>query len=81
LFVQQSVENNLLLGATSIAERTRVPRMLEPVYGVFRRLAERAARQKKVKLKEGARSARRNVANSQGPCRAVSGRCWPLAAA
>jgi branched-chain amino acid transport system ATP-binding protein len=32
---------NLLLGATSIAERTRVPRMLERVYAVFPRLAER----------------------------------------
>jgi branched-chain amino acid transport system ATP-binding protein len=45
LFVQQSVENNLLLGATSIADRTRVPRMLERVYSVFPRLAERRRQQ------------------------------------
>jgi len=45
LFVQQSVENNLLLGATSISDRSRVPRMLERVYGVFPRLAERRRQQ------------------------------------
>jgi len=41
LFTQQSVENNLLLGATPLVERTRIPRLLERVYGVFPRLAER----------------------------------------
>ena len=41
LFTQQSVENNLLLGATPLGERTRIPRLLERVYGVFPRLAER----------------------------------------
>jgi branched-chain amino acid transport system ATP-binding protein len=43
LFTQQSVENNLLLGATPLGERTRIPRLLERVYGVFPRLAERRA--------------------------------------
>jgi branched-chain amino acid transport system ATP-binding protein len=41
LFTQQSVENNLLLGATPLADRTRIPHLLERVYGVFPRLAER----------------------------------------
>ena len=41
LFAQQSVENNLLLGATPLADRARVPRLLERVYTVFPRLAER----------------------------------------
>ena len=41
LFVQQSVENNLLLGATPLADRKRIPRLLERVYAVFPRLAER----------------------------------------
>jgi branched-chain amino acid transport system ATP-binding protein len=45
LFVQQSVENNLRLGATSIGDRSRVPRMLERVYNVFPRLAERRRQQ------------------------------------
>jgi branched-chain amino acid transport system ATP-binding protein len=45
LFVQQSVENNLLLGATSVSERSRVPRLLERVYAVFPRLAERRRQQ------------------------------------
>jgi len=45
LFVQQSVENNLLLGATSIRDRSQVPRMLERVYSVFPRLAERRRQQ------------------------------------
>src|SRR5207245_647559 len=43
LFVQQSVENNLLLGATPLSDRRRIPRPLERVYGVFPRLAERRA--------------------------------------
>jgi len=41
LFTQQSVENNLLLGATPLGERKRIPRLLERVYAVFPRLAER----------------------------------------
>jgi branched-chain amino acid transport system ATP-binding protein len=41
LFTQQSVENNLLLGATPLADRKRIPRLLERVYTVFPRLAER----------------------------------------
>jgi branched-chain amino acid transport system ATP-binding protein len=45
LFGQQSVENNLLLGATSVSERSRVPRLLDRVYAVFPRLAERRRQQ------------------------------------
>lgn len=41
LFTQQSVENNLLLGATPLADRARIPRLLERVYAVFPRLSER----------------------------------------
>jgi branched-chain amino acid transport system ATP-binding protein len=41
LFTQQSVENNLLLGATPLPDRTRIPRLVERVYAVFPRLAER----------------------------------------
>jgi branched-chain amino acid transport system ATP-binding protein len=41
LFTQQSVENNLMLGATSLSDRSRVPRLLERVYAVFPKLAER----------------------------------------
>ncbi len=41
LFTQQSVENNLLLGATPLGERRRIPHLLERVYAVFPRLAER----------------------------------------
>jgi branched-chain amino acid transport system ATP-binding protein len=41
LFTQQSVENNLVLGATPLADRKRIPRLLERAYAVFPRLAER----------------------------------------
>ena len=41
LFVQQSVENNLLLGATPLADRSRIAGLLERVYALFPRLAER----------------------------------------
>ena len=41
LFVQQSVEKNLLLGATPVADRARKAALLERVYAVFPRLAER----------------------------------------
>jgi branched-chain amino acid transport system ATP-binding protein len=43
LFAQQSVENNLLLGATPLADRKRIPRLLDHVYTVFPKLAERRA--------------------------------------
>ena len=41
LFALQSVENNLLLGATPLSDRKRIPRLLERVYTAFPRLAER----------------------------------------
>jgi branched-chain amino acid transport system ATP-binding protein len=41
LFVQQSVEANLLLGATPLSDRLRVGQLLERVYAIFPRLAER----------------------------------------
>ena len=41
LFTMQSVENNLLLGATPLSDRKRIPGLLERVYAVFPRLAER----------------------------------------
>ena len=41
LFTQQSVENNLLLGATPLSDRKRIPQLLERVYAVFPRLSER----------------------------------------
>ena len=41
LFTQQSVENNLLLGATPLADRKRIPALLERVYDVFPKLKER----------------------------------------
>jgi branched-chain amino acid transport system ATP-binding protein len=45
LFVQQSVENNLRLGATPLVDKTRARQMLERVYAVFPRLAERRRQQ------------------------------------
>jgi branched-chain amino acid transport system ATP-binding protein len=41
LFVQQSVEKNLLLGATPLPDRSRKKALLERVYAVFPKLAER----------------------------------------
>ena len=41
LFVQQTVENNLLLGATALADKSKVTQMLERVYTLFPKLAER----------------------------------------
>lgn len=41
LFLRQSVERNLRLGATSVADRSRQAALLERVYAVFPRLAER----------------------------------------
>lgn len=41
LFVQQSVENNLLLGATTVDGETRKGELLDKVYAIFPKLAER----------------------------------------
>jgi len=41
LFVQQTVEQNLLLGATVLKDRRRIPDLLDRVYTLFPRLAER----------------------------------------
>jgi branched-chain amino acid transport system ATP-binding protein len=41
LFVQQSVEKNLLLGATPLPDRLRKGALLERIYAVFPKLAER----------------------------------------
>jgi branched-chain amino acid transport system ATP-binding protein len=41
LFVQQSVENNLRLGATPLRDKTRVGALLDRVYEIFPKLAER----------------------------------------
>jgi branched-chain amino acid transport system ATP-binding protein len=41
LFVQQSVENNLKLGATPLRDRARVAALLDRVYQIFPKLAER----------------------------------------
>src|SRR5450755_1899446 len=41
LFVQQSVENNLLLGTTPLRDRARAVSLLDRVYEIFPKLAER----------------------------------------
>ena len=41
LFVQQSVENNLLLGATPLRDKKRTATLLERVYEIFPKLKER----------------------------------------
>jgi branched-chain amino acid transport system ATP-binding protein len=41
LFVQQTVEQNLRLGATALGERRRLGELLERVFSLFPRLAER----------------------------------------
>jgi branched-chain amino acid transport system ATP-binding protein len=41
LFVQQSVENNLRLGATPLRDKARVKALLDRVYEIFPKLAER----------------------------------------
>jgi branched-chain amino acid transport system ATP-binding protein len=41
LFVTQSVENNLRLGATPLRDRARINALLDRVYALFPRLAER----------------------------------------
>jgi branched-chain amino acid transport system ATP-binding protein len=45
LFVQQTVENNLLLGATPLSDKSKVTQMLERVYTLFPKLAERRRQQ------------------------------------
>jgi branched-chain amino acid transport system ATP-binding protein len=41
LFVSQTVEQNLRLGATTVRDKSRVATLMERVYGLFPRLAER----------------------------------------
>ena len=41
LFVSQTVEQNLRLGATTIADKGRIAGLMDRVFGVFPRLAER----------------------------------------
>jgi branched-chain amino acid transport system ATP-binding protein len=41
LFVSQTVEQNLRLGATPLADKARIPALMERVFGLFPRLAER----------------------------------------
>jgi branched-chain amino acid transport system ATP-binding protein len=41
LFTGQTVEQNLRLGATPLADKSRVPLLLDRVYGMFPRLVER----------------------------------------
>jgi len=41
LFTAQTVEQNLRLGATPLADRSRVPALLDRVFGLFPRRAER----------------------------------------
>ena len=45
LFVQQTVESNLLLGATTVASAAKRRELLEKVYGIFPKLAERRLQQ------------------------------------
>jgi branched-chain amino acid transport system ATP-binding protein len=45
LFVTQSVEQNLRLGATALADRARLNALFERVYALFPRLAERRRQQ------------------------------------
>jgi branched-chain amino acid transport system ATP-binding protein len=41
LFVSQTVEQNLRLGATTVGDKVRVATLMDRVYGLFPRLAER----------------------------------------
>jgi branched-chain amino acid transport system ATP-binding protein len=41
LFVGQTVEQNLRLGATKLADKAQLPRLLDRVFAIFPRLAER----------------------------------------
>ena len=45
LFVQQSVENNLMLGATTVTDHSRKAALLDKVYAIFPKLAERRMQQ------------------------------------
>ena len=45
LFVQQTVESNLLLGATTVGSSSKRRELLEKVYGIFPKLAERRLQQ------------------------------------
>ena len=45
LFVSQTVEQNLRLGATALADRSRTAALFERVYALFPRLAERRRQQ------------------------------------
>jgi len=45
LFTGQSVEANLRLGATTLADRAQLPRLLDRVFTLFPRLAERRRQQ------------------------------------
>ncbi len=45
LFVQQSVENNLMLGATTVADAAKKAALLDKVYSIFPKLAERRLQQ------------------------------------
>jgi branched-chain amino acid transport system ATP-binding protein len=54
LFVNQSVEQNLRLGATVLRDRSRIPLVLERVFSTFPRLAERR-RQRVATLSGGER--------------------------
>jgi len=44
LFVSQTVEQNLRLGATALNDRSRIEALFDRVYGLFPRLAERRRR-------------------------------------
>jgi len=41
LFVSQTVEQNLRLGTTTVADKTRIPALFDKVYAIFPRLADR----------------------------------------
>jgi branched-chain amino acid transport system ATP-binding protein len=41
LFVSQTVEQNLRLGTTTVADKARIPALFDKVYAMFPRLAER----------------------------------------
>src|SRR5262245_6631205 len=41
LFVNQTIEHNLRLGATALPDKRRIPQLLDRVFTIFPRLAER----------------------------------------
>ena len=61
LFVGQTVEQNLRLGATALVDRARIGALFERVYALFPRLAERR-RQSAGTLSGGERQMRRSAA-------------------